>query len=46
MKRRNNLEEKGMAFFKDDNKWNLAEKGEVVMGYLIHKGELEIEKML
>ncbi len=25
-----------MAFFKVDNKWNLAEKGEVVMGYVIY----------
>ncbi len=40
------LKKQGMAFFKVDNKWNLAEKGEVVMGYVIHKGELEIENML
>ncbi len=35
-----------IAFFKAGNKWNLAEKEGVVMGYVIHKGELEIEKML
>ncbi len=36
----------GTTFFKAGNKWNLAEKEGVVMGYVIHKGELEIEKML
>lgn len=35
-----------MLFFKAGNKWNLAEKGGVVMGYVIHKGDLEIEKLL
>jgi hypothetical protein len=35
-----------LAFFKAGNKWSLAEKGGVVMGYVIHKGELEIEKLL
>ncbi len=36
----------GITFFKAGNKWNFSEKGEVVMGYVIHKGELELEKML
>ncbi len=37
---------KGIAFFKAGNKWNIAEKEGVVMGYVIHKGELEIEMLL
>ncbi len=40
------VKKQGIAFFKAGNKWNLAEKEGVVMGYVIHKGELEIEKLL
>jgi len=40
------VKKQGLAFFKAGNKWNLAEKGGVVMGYVIHKGDLEIEKLL
>ncbi len=40
------VKKQGIAFFKAGNKWNLAENGGVVMGYVIHKGKLEIEKRL
>lgn len=40
------VKKQGIAFFKAGNRWNLAEKEGVVMGYVIHKGELEIEKLL
>ncbi len=40
------VKKQGIAFFKAGNKWNLAEKGEVVMGYVIHEGKLDIEKLL
>ncbi|TWU38186.1 hypothetical protein S225a_02330 [Candidatus Brocadiaceae bacterium S225] len=34
------------VFFKAGNKWNLTEEKGMIMGYVIHKGELEIEKLL
>ncbi len=40
------VKKQGMVLSKVDNNWNLANKEGVVMGYVIHKGELEIEKML